>query len=72
MDLLDEATEIAVYGYLDEEDYYCEIEIDSRQRYAAEGSYGEGLIYFDWNIPKEFFINNSKYTGRFTLTVLVS
>ena len=70
MDLLGNNTEVTVYGYCGEQDFSCAIV--GVNRYAADGSYGEGLVNFDWEVPNALFENAEGYVGNFTIAILIS
>lgn len=70
MDLLGANTEITIYGYLGELDFSNNI--SGVNRYSAEGSYGEGLVDFDWNVPDELLENTENYVGNLSISILIS
>jgi hypothetical protein len=70
MDLLGTNTEITIYGYLGELDFSNNI--SGVNRYSAEGSYGEGLVDFDWNVPDELLENTENYVGNISVSILIS
>lgn len=70
MDLLGTNTEITIYGYLGELDFSNNI--SGVNRYSAEGSYGEGLVDFDWNVPDELLENTENYVGNLSVSILIS
>ena len=70
MDLLGTNTEITIYGYLGEIEFSSNI--NDVNRYSADGSYGEGLVDFDWNVPDELLENAENYVGNLSISILIS
>lgn len=69
INLLDASTEISVICSIGRAIYTMEIEKEETFPSFADGSPGEGLVNFVWNVPDYITCNVLKYVGPFSITV---
>ena len=70
IDLLDENTQITVVAVLQGQKELYTIERSKITTSFAEGSMGEGLVSFVWEVPEEITNNSFYYMGAFSIAVL--